>query len=66
MSFTYIVEIKQNKSLVESTTTSSLSKAVSYAEKNTLVGDLVVVSEGYEGSDGVVEANDHITSWYVD
>jgi len=66
MSFTYIVEIKQNKNLVESTTTSSLSKAVSYAEKNTLVGDLVVVSEGYIGSDGVTEANDHITSWYVD
>ena len=66
MSFTYIVEIKQNKYLVESTTTSSLAKAVSYAEKNTLVGDLVVVSEGYEGSDGVVEGVDHVTSWYVD
>tara|TARA_R100000951_G_scaffold26825_1_gene22819 strand:+ start:652 stop:852 length:201 start_codon:yes stop_codon:yes gene_type:complete len=66
MSFTYIVEIKQNKYLVESTTTSSLSKAVSYAEKNTLVGDLVVVSEGYEGLDGVVEGVDHVTSWYVD
>jgi hypothetical protein len=66
MSFTYIVEIKQNKYLVESTTTSSLSNAVSYAEKNTLTGDLVVVSEGYEGSDGVVEGVDHVTSWYVD
>jgi|TARA_B110000977_G_scaffold108952_1_gene141705 hypothetical protein len=66
MSFTYIVEIKQNRTLVDSTTTDNLSKAVSYAEKNSLVGDLVVVSEGYTASDGVVEVNDHINSWYVD
>ena len=66
MSFTYIVEIKQNRTLIDSTTTDNLSKAVSYAEKNSLVGDLVVVSEGYTASDGVVEVNDHINSWYVD
>jgi len=66
MSFIYIVEIKQNRTLVDSTTTDNLSKAVSYAEKNSLVGDLVVVSEGYTASDGVVEVNDHINSWYVD
>ena len=66
MSFTYIVEIKQNRTLVDSTTTDNLSKAVSYAEKNSLIGDLVVVSEGYTASDGVVEVNDHINSWYVD
>ena len=66
MSFTYIVEIKQNRTLVDSTTTDNLSKAVSYAEKNSLVGDLVVVSEGYTASDGLVEVNDHINSWYVD
>tara|TARA_R110002167_G_scaffold182679_1_gene383092 strand:- start:548 stop:748 length:201 start_codon:yes stop_codon:yes gene_type:complete len=66
MSFIYIVEIKQNRTLVDSTTTDNLSKAVSYAEKNSLIGDLVVVSEGYTASDGVVEVNDHINSWYVD
>lgn len=66
MSFTYLVEIKQGKSLVESTTTDNLSKAVTYADKSSIVGDLVVISEGYKGSDGDVDKHDHVTSWYVD
>jgi hypothetical protein len=66
MSFTYIVEIKQGKSLVEATTTDDLSKAVTYADNSSIVGDLVVISEGYEGSDGGVDKHDHVTSWYVD
>ena len=66
MSFTYLVEIKQGKSLVESTTTDNLSKAVTYADKSSIVGDLVVISEGYKGSDGDVDKHDHVASWYVD
>ena len=66
MSFSYIVEIKQGKSVIESTMTNTLAKAVTYADNSTLAGDLVVISEGYEGADGVFDAHDHVTSWYVD
>ena len=66
MSFTYIVEIKQGGSLVETATKSDLSGAVTYADKSTLVGDLVVISEGYKGADGGIDKHDHVTSWYVD
>jgi hypothetical protein len=66
MSFSYIVEIKQGKSVIESTMTNTLAKAVTYADNSTLAGDLVVISEGYEGADGVFDSHDHVTSWYVD
>lgn len=66
MSFKYLVEIKQNKVVVETTTTDKLSKAVRFAEKSSLVGDLVVISEGYMATDGQFDAYDHVNSWYVD
>ena len=61
-----MVEIKQGKSIVETTTTDNLSKAVTFADKSSLIGDLVVITEGYEASDGQFDAYDHTTSWYVD
>lgn len=66
MSFSYIVEIKQGKSVIESTMTDTLAKAVTYADNSTLLGDLVVISEGYKGADGGFDTHDHVTSWYVD
>lgn len=66
MSFTYIFDIKVNKNIVESMTTDDMSQGHSWAQDNTLVGDLVVVSEAYEGADGHLEVTDHITSYYID
>lgn len=66
MSFTYIFDIKVNKNTVESMTTDDMTKGHSWAQDNTLVGDLVVVSEAYEGADGQLEVTDHITSYYID
>jgi hypothetical protein len=66
MSFKYIIQIKQGKSLVESSTSDTLSGAVNYADSSSIVGDLVVISEGYEGADGTVDTHDHVSSWYVD
>lgn len=66
MSFTYIAEIMNNKSLVDSTTSSDLKKAVTWANDNSIVGDLIVISEGYEGADGVLDKHDHLNSWRVD
>lgn len=66
MSFSYIVEIKQGKSVIESTMTDTLAKAVTYADNTTLTGDLVVISEGYKGADGGFDNHDHVTSWYAD
>ena len=64
--FTYLFELKSNKSVVESMTTDDMSQGHSWAQDNTLVGDLVVVSEAYEGADGHLEVTDHITSYYID
>lgn len=66
MSFTYIFDIKVNKNIVESMTTDDMSQGHSWAQENTLVGDLVVVSEAYEGADGHLEVTDHITSYCID
>ena len=66
MSFTYIFDIKVNKNTVESMTTDDMTKGHSWAQDNTLVGDLVVVSEAYEGADGQLEVIEHISSYYID
>ena len=66
MSYTYIAEIMSNKSLVDSTTTPDLKEAVTWATSNSIVGDLIVISEGYRGADGVVDKHDHVNSWYSD
>jgi hypothetical protein len=64
MTYTYIAEIMNNKSLVDSTTSSDLKKVVTWATSNSIEGDLIVISEGYECADGVVDKHDHINSWY--
>ena len=66
MSFTYVFDIKVNKEVVETMTTDDMSKGQDWASDNTLVGDLVVVSEAYQGADGELEVIDHVTSYYVD
>lgn len=66
MSFRYIVEIKQGKSVVETANKTTLARAVEYADSSSLVGDLVVISEGYKGLDGEYDKHDHVSSWYVD
>jgi hypothetical protein len=64
--FTYIFEIKSNNDIVDTLTTDTLSEGRKWAEANTLDGDLVVVSEAYEGLDGHFDVTDHVTSYYVD
>ena len=66
MSYTYIAEIMSNKSLVDSSTSSDLKKVVTWANSNAIVGDTVVITEGYMCSDGVVDKHDHLNSWYVE
>tara|TARA_B110000908_G_scaffold95717_1_gene113293 strand:+ start:101 stop:304 length:204 start_codon:yes stop_codon:yes gene_type:complete len=66
MSFTYVFDIKVNKEVVETMTTDDMSKGQDWASSNTLVGDLVVVSEAYQGADGELEVTDHVTSYYID
>lgn len=66
MSFTYIFDIKVNKEVVETMTTDDMSKGQDWASSKTLVGDLVVVSEAYQGADGELEVTDHVTSYYID
>lgn len=65
-SFTYIFDIKSNNSLVESMMTDNLADGQRWAEKNTLGGDLVVISEAYEGADGNIDVTDHVASYYID
>lgn len=65
MSYTYIAKIMSNKSLVDSTTSQDLKKAVTWADKNSIEGDLVVISEGYTGADDIVDEVDHVMSYYV-
>lgn len=66
MSYTYIAEIMSNKSLVDSSTSSDLKKVVTWANDNSIVGDTVVITEGYVCSDGEVDKHDHLNSWYVE
>ena len=66
MSYTYIAEIMSNKSLVDSTTSPDLKEAVTWANSNSIVGDLIVISEGYKGADGIVDKYDHVNSWRID
>ena len=64
MSHTYIAEIKSSKTIIDSNTSPDLSKMVTWANSNSIVGDLIVVSEGYLCSDGVLHKHDLINSWY--
>ena len=66
MSFTYIFDIKVNKQVVETMTTTDMLSGHRWASENTLEGDLVVVSEAYEGADGQLDVTDHVTSYYID
>jgi len=66
MTYTYIAEIKSNKSVVDTSSSSDLKKVVTWARANSLIGDTVVISEGYKGADGVTDKHDHLNSWYVD
>ena len=65
MSYTYIAKIMSNKSLVDSTTSQDLKKAVTWADKNSIEGDLIVISEGYAGADDTIDEVDHVMSYYV-
>lgn len=65
MSYTYIAKIMSNKSLVDSTTSQDLKKAVTWADKNSIEGDLIVISEGYAGADDMIDEVDHVMSYYV-
>ena len=65
MTFQYIVEIKHDKAIIETTTEDTLSGAIAYADQVSILGDLVVITEGYEATDGTVDSHDHVTSWYV-
>jgi hypothetical protein len=66
MSFRYIVEIKQGNAVVEASAKKTISSAVKYADRSSLDGDLVVISEGYQGADGEYDIRDHVLSWYAD
>lgn len=66
MSFTYITKIMSNKDVVETKNSSDLKKAITWADNNAILGDLVVISEGYEGADGIAEEHDHVMSYVVD
>lgn len=64
--FTYIFDIKSNNFLVDSMMTDNLAEGQRWSEKNTLEGDLVVISEAYEGADGHLDVTDHVASYYID
>lgn len=66
MSFTYIAEIMSNKDVVESTTTSNMTKAVDWANDNAISGDQLLISEGYTCSDGIVDKHDLLMTWRMD
>lgn len=66
MSYTYIAEIKASKITMDSSTSSDLKRVVSWANANSILGDLIIISEGYIGADGVIDNYDHVNSWYND
>ena len=66
MSYTYIAEIKSNSDIIDTTQMQSLGEVSQWANKHSIIGDLVVISEGYVGSDGILEVYDHVASWRVD
>ena len=69
MSHTYITNIISSKSIVDSNTSSDFDKSMAWAKSSSMSGDLIVIREGYVGSDGVVDTysdKDPITSWYRD
>ena len=64
--FNYLTEIKNTDGeILASQQVTTLIEAVRYAEKWTIQGDLVVITEGYEAADGGFERHDHVASWYV-
>jgi hypothetical protein len=63
MSYSYLAEIKSNKTLVASKTSTDLKKVVSWANSKTIVGDMVMLSEGYMCADGHFDVHDLLTSW---
>jgi len=69
MSHNYITNILNNKSIVDSNTSSDFDKSIAWAESHSMAGDLIVIREGYLGSDGIVDIDitkEPITSWYRD
>jgi hypothetical protein len=58
MSFIYVTKVMSDDSMMASTTTKDLRRAVVWASKNTIEGDTVIIKEGYVCADqGIDEAN---------
>ena len=64
--YNYLAKISCNGDVLDHLTTQSLSSARAWAERNTMVGDLVVVSEVLCGIDGAVDEVEHTMSYYID
>lgn len=68
MNSMYLIAIRKD-SLVDDvvdTVLESIGQATQWADDNSTVGDMVVVSEVMEAADGEYEVLDHVTSWVVD
>ena len=64
--FNYITTVSCNGDVLDRLTTQSLSSARDWADDNTMVGDLVVISEVLCGADGVADEVEHTMSYYID
>ena len=64
--FNYITTVSCNGAVLDRLTTQSLSSARDWADDNTMVGDLVVISEVLCGVDGVADEVEHTMSYYID
>jgi hypothetical protein len=64
--FNYITTVSCNGAVLDRLTTQSLSSARAWADRNTMTGDLVVISEVLCGIDGAVDEVDHTLSYYID
>tara|TARA_R110000824_G_scaffold218375_1_gene404955 strand:- start:853 stop:1038 length:186 start_codon:yes stop_codon:yes gene_type:complete len=61
-----MIEVKKDKSTFETKVTDTLPKAREFASRSSMIGDLVVITEGYEASDGHFDTYDHVASWCVE
>ena len=64
--YNYLAKISCNGALLDHLTTQSLSSARDWADRNTMMGDLIVISEVLCGVDGVIDEVNHTLSYYID
>ena len=58
-------DVRSQNTLVDTYSTTTMSEGMEWLKDSALTGDLVVISEMYQGVDGQYDYKDHVSSFII-